>query len=166
MPDMMAYAASPPSSQYNVTRLPVGTVSEKTSFLRKEFYEQNARRLRTIIDIVLEEFSAGCGHDELSQATDAMNEAISLVSKIEFGDLPWVGISDDSILSLQWQRDASGVLLTFAGDGVFGFAVKAGPQSSYSDEYAENEVAQGIPQTLAKQITRLSISVEATQTAA
>ena len=94
-------------------------------------------------------------------ASRAAEEAIEAVSGLVFHDLPWIGVTDDGVVMLQWERDNEGIGLFFSGDGTFSFAVKTGPTDHYATGYTEQATKQGIPAPICSEVLRLSRGVGA-----
>jgi hypothetical protein len=120
--------------------------------------EANSHRLREAMITALEA-EVDLGTDDMTNARAAIEEAISLVSVAIFGTMPWIGVSDEGIVSLLWQCDDLGVFLCFSGDGTFAFSTKSGVDDHYCADYTERAVRDGIPESILSSIERLSDAV-------
>jgi hypothetical protein len=89
-------------------------------------------------------------------AREAVGEAVAVVGPVDFGEDPWVGVTDDGALMVRWQRDDRGVLLSFTGDGVFGMAIKGDHEATYAADYREQETSYGLPADVLMEIMSLS----------
>ena len=114
------------------------------------------RRLRPSIDAAMERSARDFDDNEKMAAKKASLESMSIMDSLDFGDLPFVEFSDSGILTLQWAREGRGVLLSFSGDGVFGFSIKRSLKDSYSETYQEREVKDGVDPDTRSEISWIS----------
>lgn len=167
MPDIMAFtSATPVGGRYDGAS-PIGTppASTKAELFRLEFIKSNGRRLETEAKLVVAKVAGDFDQDELRRANGAIREAISVVSPVDFGEMPWIDISDDCIVSMHWERCEEGVLITFTGNGAIAFAVRTSANGSYLHGFTERNASEGLPEGVRSAISRLS-QVKAALTAA
>jgi hypothetical protein len=166
MPEMMAFTSATPRNSRYESVSPTGTRPAWTSAeSRLEFIRANGRRLGKVVAQAMEKVEGGFDQDELYRANVAVREAVNVMSPIEFGEMPWIEISDDCVVSMHWEQRDEGVLVTFAGDGVIAFAIKTGAATSYADGFTERNASEGLPDDVRSAISRLSL-VRANLTAA
>jgi hypothetical protein len=106
---------------------------------------------------VLAEVAGDLDAEATRTANAAIQEAIAVVSSVEFDEMPWIGVSDESVVTLRWQLGEEGVALFFSGGGAFALSTKSGPTDHYTTDYMERRVAEGLPATVRSKITRLSL---------
>lgn len=119
----------------------------------KQAYEG---RLRPSIDAAMVRSEQDFDENEKQMAKKATSESMFVMGILDFGDLPMVEFTDSGTLTFQWERDNRGVLLSFTGDGIFGFSLKRGPADSYSGTYQEREVKEGVDPGTSSEIIWLS----------
>ena len=95
--------------------------------------------------------------DAVRQVNAAIQEAIAVVSSVEIGEMPWIGVSDECVVTLQWQIADEGVALFFAGSGTFALSTKSSPTDHCTTDYAERRVAEGLPAAVRSKIARMSL---------
>jgi len=90
--------------------------------------------------------SADVEEDCESIANDAAKDAVTMVARNKLGSVPFISFSDDGILSLQWERNNSGVGLIFAGDGTASIVFRR-PGQFYAENGIEVAVNDDLPQS-------------------
>lgn len=76
-----------------------------------------------------------------ARAAAANFERVSL--RLATLPLPWIEVSDCGHLTLQWERDGSGIVLLFAGDDLCTISTKSSPGEFYASnmvDYPLNEI--------------------------
>lgn len=138
--------------------MPTSTASTESSYSyhQSKFIRENAARIRGAATRALAETINDLDHEGISAAERAIQEAIAVVSPIAFDEMPWVGISDESVVTLRWQKADEGVALFFSGDGVFSLSTKSGRHDHYAAGYREQKTSNGLPLPLQSKIERLS----------
>jgi hypothetical protein len=166
MPDPMAFKTSVTSvtgndSRYNVDRSPIATrppAGTESDFFRTRFLkEKNEGRLSADAAMALAEAAGDLDANATRAAQEAIQEAIGIVSGVDFTTLPWIGVSDEGVVTLQWQLGEEGVALFFAGGGTFALSTKSGPADHYTTDYGERRVVEGLPAAIRSKIVRLSL---------
>jgi hypothetical protein len=105
--------------------------------------------------IQAERQSSFIDEDCIDAANAAAAQAKAVVQRENLGGHPRVMFSDDGILVLQWQKEAYGVALIFAGDGTVSVS-RRGPGRLYSDNDLEMSVNESIPPDIRSAIARLA----------
>ena len=149
--------ASVSTARYNNPLRQVATpLTGDSRAFRNAQTRTNDNRLRPSIDAAMERSARDFDDNEKMAAKKASLESMSIMGSLDFGDLPFVEFSDSGILTLQWAREGRGVLLSFSGDGVFGFSIKRSPKDSYSETYREREVKDGVDPDTRSEISWIS----------
>ena len=123
---------------------------------RNAHTQAHESRLRPSIDAAMDRSAQDFDENERRMAKKASSESMSVMGSLDFGDLPLVEFTDSGTLTIQWEREERGVLLSFSGDGIFGFSLKRGPRDSYSGTYREREVKDGVDPDTRSEIIRVS----------
>lgn len=154
---LMSISSVSGTTYYREVRPQVATApAGEYRLYKEEFIRANEERLRRAVSSAIARAAPGFTDDETVAADKAMEDAIAVVAAVEFNDMPWIGITDECVITFQWQNGDEGVLLSFTGDGVFGFAMKAGSGSRYSSDYKEQTTAEALPPPVSSKISRLS----------
>ncbi len=128
----------------------------QSDLLRSAFRKTNERRLSHAMVVALEKAKPDLDPAGERAAENAIQEAVSVVSFVEFSKMPWIGVSDESIVTLQWQDNDKGVALFFSGGGILGFSTKQGRDAPYMGTYQEGTTQNGLPDAIRSEILRLS----------
>lgn len=140
-------------------------VSEEVSGGVEDGHNAALTRLQRAINEALDRPSGGFSADETKAAKGAIAEAITIMGSVDFDEAPLIEFTDSGTLTIQWERTDDGVLLSFSGDGVFGFSLKTGVGESYSGTYQEREVKNSLDSVTRIEIKRLSKSEDAGEAA-
>ena len=92
---------------------------------------------------------------EVEAALNARDQAVTLLDSCRLLGRPEVEVSDDGMVSMEWQKDERGVLLVFAGDGTASYSSR-GPDGFYSSRIIEFEVGTSLPEGAAGAIAALA----------
>lgn len=96
---------------------------------------------------IVEEKSAGSVElESQAQADAAVDDALSFVQERDLDGEPKVMLSEDGILTLQWQKDNFGLALLFAGDGVVSISFRR-PGQRYAENGVDISVEDDLPQS-------------------
>jgi hypothetical protein len=160
MLDHMAFkSATDNNRRYDKDPPVIATWGDAPDFYRRRFVkEKNQRRLAEAAAKALAEAANDLDSAAKRDADAAIQEAITTVSGVDFDQMPWIGVSDESIVTLQWERGDVGMVLIFSGDGVFALSPKSGSGEHYTREYREQKTAEGLPSAVHAEIIRLSQS--------
>lgn len=63
----------------------------------------------------------------------------------------------DDVLTYQWEKDDRGIILCFSRDDTFSYAIKNSASDSYSANYKERKIKDGLPDDVIDIIIELSI---------
>lgn len=150
-------SATPTASKYGCSFAPIASPLPR-GFPQADYPhgdikgEQFARLASDAFDLVREDLD----DDSQKMAQRAISDASIVIASMEFTEMPWVGISDDGIVTVQWQRDDKGIAFFFSGDGIFDFSVKASPTDHYSTDYVSQKVSNGVPGVFRSEVSKLS----------
>jgi hypothetical protein len=170
MPDRLTHlmqfndftSVTPTNTRYDGDHPPISTepAGTQTDFYRTKLLKEETERLRALsaaAATALADVAGDLDADAAREAQAAVQEATAVLRTANFTAMPWIGISDTGLVTLQWQRDEEGVALFFSGDGVFGVSTKTGANDHYTD-YRERQTADGLPTAIRSKIIRLSVT--------
>lgn len=162
MPEMLAFnpatSASPSETRYRPAERPTSTRIPTTSGnnLRQQFTRNNEAKLKGPVSRVIQKAAPDFDELQLTRANRAVEEAISVMSVVEFEEMPRMDVSDEGVFMLRWQRGHIGIALFFSGEGGFSFSSKSGPNDHYTSDYTERRVEEGVTENLRSTILALS----------
>src|ERR1039457_5248858 len=154
-PPLSAFSSTPaPDLQYGRVTRPSPPAANGARY--QQAVSATLTRLEAAIGKASERMASPFSSEEAQAAKSAVSEAITVMGSIDFDQVPLVEFTDVGTLTIQWERDDDGVLLSFSGDGIFGFSLKKGPESSYAGTYQERNVTESVDSATRAEINRLS----------
>jgi hypothetical protein len=92
--------------------------------------------------------------DIAEEAKRAIDDAWAFANRELSEENPFVMVSDDGLVMLQWRDESSGVLLIFTGDGTGNYSIKR-PGGSYTANNVEFSLSDGLPAVVRSEIERI-----------
>jgi hypothetical protein len=124
MPDRLTHvmqfndftSVTPTNTRYDGDHPPISTepAGTQTDFYRTKLLKEETERLRALsaaAATALADVAGDLDADAAREAQAAVQEATAVLRTANFTAVPWIGISDTGLVTLQWQRDEEGVAL-------------------------------------------------------
>jgi len=110
--------------------------------------------MQTLSSFALDRICDGKGWDSLVDFQKSTADAISFASNLNRVTPPHVSANEDGEVAFQWMKDAARLLISFEGDGRYGYAMLKG--GAFAPGKVEVESASDLPEDLNEYLVHFS----------